>query len=1419
MIRIQAENALFSGPVVASNHPGSEGTFVDFKNPTGDFIEWTVEVAEAGDYNLSFRYANGLAADRPLALAVNGVSQVAGLSFPGTSSWSQWKAVTQLATLNAGANTIRLTATGKNGANFDWLEVSDLILPPPVDVEISDASATEGTDSHLVFDVTLSSASTKDVVLDLAAVDGTAKGGLIGNFGIDPSGNPIDYGNQAFEFSNDGGVFWQAAANGTKVTFTPGRTALKVRLTVNNDMAEESTETLSLRVANVLAGSVGNASDTGAASLIDNDNPKKVDVLIADASATEGIDSSLVFDVTLSSTSTQSVVLDLAAIDGTAKGGLISDFGIDPAGDPIDYGNQAFEFSNDGGVFWQAAVNGTEVTFAPGQTALKVRLAVNNDDAEESTETLSLGVVNVLSGSVGNASDTGTGSLIDDDSPEEETCPPISLLPCTDIRIEGNRVFNFDGTDSGLTDKDSESLGFTMVDPTSNPSNLNPQEGVVGYLPENLDVDDGKLKITTTSGIQARDINSLDNALGIGLNVPSRKVSLETTLVDLPTAPGGFAQAGLWFGKAEGGGAGSSEDNYIKLVVLSRSSGDYSLQALLEKNGVVVQSKDFDIPDNLASLNLNIDIDPFTQTATAKYDIGGGLKTLSTFKNIPQEWFSFDQAGINPSIATRSFGGILATDRNADSSQVFSFEDFSIVESLGSEPNPTGPTALFDRWSVPVNNPTSMAMGPDGRLYVATLFGTIHAFTLNSETRTFTDEVITTIPDQEGGNRLTLGLAIDPDSTASNVILWVSHSDGSVSNGALNSGKISRLSGPGFTQKEDVITGLPRAIANHATNSIDFGPDGKLYIWQGGNTGAGAANTAPTEFLDRPEQPLTAAALVADIPRWKSDPTNFNGNVASPIGEFIDEFYARKASELGRPFTEVQVYASGLRNTYDGVFHSSGNLYAPDNGLGVVGTVPPVPRLGDPTDRSITTLFGKVPTDNPGKQNDPLNRIVEGGYYGHPNPYRDEVIFKDGKFQGFNATNTPPGHPAYIPPFFDQGANKSANGITEYTANNFFGQLKGDLLITNFSQGDDIRRIELSPDGLAVKDGSSPLIAGFGNTSPVESLAGNFTDPLPITMGPNGSIFVGEFNGGKISILESIGTWRRDLPQVPAPSAILDAGSTTAGGKLYMVGGKTSAAHVSSFYVYDPGDPIDPTDDVWSTAPNLPGAAVENPAVVSLGGRIYAFGGSTAPFSGAVSNAAVFDPTTSGWTPLANMPTARGGATAQVVDGEIYVVGGLADNGTSLNTVEIFDPITGQWSAGPSLTTARDNAGSAVVDDLLYVFGGRTRNVNDTLNSLEIYNPATDLWTFGNSMPTSRRAIAVGTIGDKIQVTGGEGSGKTFAENEEYNITTGLWKPLTSISTPRHGTAFGTIDDVTYVIGGGPVAGGSFTNVVEAFTL
>lgn len=324
-------------------------------------------------------------------------------------------------------------------------------------------------------------------------------------------------------------------------------------------------------------------------------------------------------------------------------------------------------------------------------------------------------------------------------------------------------------------------------------------------------------------------------------------------------------------------------------------------------------------------------------------------------------------------------------------------------------------------------------------------------------------------------------------------------------------------------------------------------------------------------------------------------------------------------------------------------------------------------------------------------------------------------------------------------------------------------------------------------------------------------------------MGPQGSIFVGEFTGNRVTILEPLGLWRSDLPAVP--DAVLDAGSATLDGKLYMVGGKTSAGHVNSLYIYDPGDPIDPTDDIWESGPDLPGAAVENPAVTTFDGKVYVFGGSTAPFSGAVDDVSIFDPVTSTWSTLSeaeDMPTPRGGATAQVLNGKIHVIGGMGGDGASLDTVEVYDPVTGEWSAGTSLQTPRDNPGSAVVDDSLYVFGGRTRNadgsvVDGTLDTLEIYDPITDAWSFGANMPTGRRTMSVGTLNGRIQAIGGEAPAATA--NEEYNPATDSWRTLPDIPTARHGAAVATIDNVIYVAGGGPQTGSSFTDVVEAFDI
>jgi len=981
-------------------------------------------------------------------------------------------------------------------------------------------------------------------------------------------------------------------------------------------------------------------------------------------------------------------------------------------------------------------------------------VGTNADGTARPYNTLRLSNGNhVITAAIDQATGTSVTSATMTVSNDTSSCTPV---PCSQVRVRLPYSLDWSTDHGGIADKKGVGTGFTWIDRPTNGT---------GYIPNNLDVTGGRLVITTTKGVQARDANSQDNALAVGIDAPSQVTDIRTTLVNPPSGTGNYEQAGLWFG--------NDERSYVKLVLLSSPNG-VKLNFFHEEADIELDSL-FSSAINLAgqSLKLALIADPTTRTIEARYSIGNGPETTIGSVIVSGELFSFDAAGINPEIGTRSFGGIIASHRNGPGPLVYSFDDFSVTKQAQA---PSAGALPFTRTSIPVTTPTSMAWGPDSRLYVTEMFGKIHAFSFGADGQVTGDELITTI-----GSRLTLGITVDPVSTASNVILWVSHSNPSTSNGQPNSGIVSRLSGAGFTTRQNVITGLPRAIANHATNSLHFGPDGKLYVAQGGNTGAGAPNNAGTEFGTMAEQPLSAAILRADVRN-----PSFDGSCANAADIF------------GPPPCDVATYATGLRNTYDFVFHSNNQIYGPDNGLGVDGSFPPTPT--PPCTGFGSTTSWTQGGNDPGPQPDPLNRIEQGRYYGHPNPSRDECVFGDGHYQSVPPLSN------YTPPIYNLGDNRSANGVIEYAGDGFCGDLRGELLIANYSVGDDLTRVRLSADGLSVASATN--------------LVGDLSDPLPVAQSPSGRIFVGELGNNDIVALDPIdtGCWqsKRSLPQ-----PLLDAGGAAVSGRLYVVAGKTSTSHRNTVLRYTP------STDRWSSATAvapLPGPAVENPAVVALLGKLYVFGGSTGPFSGAVNNAAVYDPSTNVWTALPGMGAARGGATAKAIGKKIYVAGGMDANGASLSSAEVFDTTTNTWTNRASMGTRRDNPGSAVFNGRLYVFGGRTRNADGTspaptLDTVEMYKPGTNTWVARASMPTGRRTMVVGALKGRAQLMGGEiqPNGDAFPQNEEYDPTTDSWRQLRPMLTPRHGAAAGTINGAVYVAGGGPQGGFSLTDAVEKF--
>ena len=122
--RYEAESATLSaGGTVDSNHAGYSGTgFANGANAVGSSVEWQVTGPATA---VTFGYANGTAAARPVDVSVDGTVVAAGVPFPPTGAWTTWSTVTRAVSLAAGAHTIRVTATTADGpANLDYLDIS-----------------------------------------------------------------------------------------------------------------------------------------------------------------------------------------------------------------------------------------------------------------------------------------------------------------------------------------------------------------------------------------------------------------------------------------------------------------------------------------------------------------------------------------------------------------------------------------------------------------------------------------------------------------------------------------------------------------------------------------------------------------------------------------------------------------------------------------------------------------------------------------------------------------------------------------------------------------------------------------------------------------------------------------------------------------------------------------------------------------------------------------------------------------------------------------------------------------------------------------------------------------------------------------------------------------------------------------------
>ena len=703
--------------------------------------------------------------------------------------------------------------------------------------------------------------------------------------------------------------------------------------------------------------------------------------------------------------------------------------------------------------------------------------------------------------------------------------------------------------------------------------------------------------------------------------------------------------------------------------------------------------------------------------------------------------------------------------------------------------------SLFD-------NPTTLAFGPDGRLYVGQQDGRIHALTLDAARNVTAVERFDTIYNTPNKNddgtpapgvngRTLLGIVFDPASPPSAPVLYVTHSDPRIgfnnSTTALaidtHSGTLTKLTGPNFdnpANRQDLITGLPRSRENHGPNGLAWGPDGWLYLAQGGNTNNGAPSTF---FSNLPEYYLSAAVLRAHVKSPTFTPIDVSGvTTAAHMTPFVGKF---------------ELYGTGYRNPMDLVWHSNGKLYLNDNGGndGFGGT--PGPADGCPGAQAVSPPF----------QDDRFFLVEQGKYGGHPNPARGECVFTDGTI--YDPDLPPdPNYQAHLIPYY---YGNSTNGIVEYTADVFDGEMKGDLISATWGGDQNLRRVKLLPDGTT-------------NLSLVSKL-GEFNQPLDVTTDDDGVLYVAEHGGDAVvALLPNLpGEWSTKANLLNPVQEVSNVAADN--GKIYVPGGLTTGfARLNKVQVYDIAS------DSWSYLPHDYPHNADHIGAAVVDGTLYAFGGLLGYPVPPLTYTYAYDPL-NGWIPKADMPEARSGMGVAVLDGKIYASGGLAgfDAGSiqAVNNLWRYDPVANTWEVLAPMPTARDSHNLEAFGGKLYAIGGR--NSGDfglgTFTAVEVYDPATNTWTTGLApLPTARAATGSAVLGGEILIFGGEGwngfDNAVFNENEAYNPLTNTWRKLEPLPLPVHGNGGAVFNNVVYMPSGGtqPFAGAQ-TNKLQVFTL
>ena len=289
------------------------------------------------------------------------------------------------------------------------------------------------------------------------------------------------------------------------------------------------------------------------------------------------------------------------------------------------------------------------------------------------------------------------------------------------------------------------------------------------------------------------------------------------------------------------------------------------------------------------------------------------------------------------------------------------------------------------------------------------------------------------------------------------------------------------------------------------------------------------------------------------------------------------------------------------------------------------------------------------------------------------------------------------------------------------------------------------------------------------------------------------------------------------------PVALGEVAGGVIGGTLYLVGQGSTATLA-----------LDLATGVWRTDLAVRPYAGHHHAAEVVGGRLYLFGG----FVDSRGKVQIYDPVANVWTIGPDMPFAAASSSTALINGSVYVAGGIVGS-TTTNRTARFDPATGVWTELAPMPQGRNHAASATDGTRLFVAGGRGvgsgegNTVANGFDTLQVYDPALNSWRSSANagsglapLPQARGGMGKAVFyGGEMFVIGGETlngagatSGHVYQRVDIYNPATGVWRAGTPMPTGRHGIFPLLVGNRITVAGGGVQAGGSSSATVQTLT-